>query len=115
MLNPMRTTCAKTRPQPAKHSALLFASLAILTGACIVTPHPSLAGDNLADSSLSVSAVKCSPAPDTSSKQCHLDLNDRMKMDLGTWASNIVHPHGQNYFCVERHKQLEQQRSRGCR
>jgi hypothetical protein len=108
----MRTTCAKTRPPPAKNSALLFASLAILTGACIVTPHPSLAGDNPADSSLSVSAVKCSPAPDTSSKQCHLDLNDRMKMGLGTWGSNIVHPHGPNYFCVERHKE---QRNRDCR
>src|ERR1700704_5099298 len=111
MLNPVRVTCAKTSPQPTTRCPLVFASLAILTAACIMTPHPSLAGDDL---TLRASAVSCSPAPVTSSSQCHLDLNDRMKMDLGTWGSNSVHPRGPNYFCVQRHKQLEE-RKPACR
>src|SRR6267154_837223 len=110
MLNPRRTTCTATRPQTAMRYRFLFASLATITGACIVTPHPYLAGDDLtSSSSLRASAVNCSPAPVTSTKKCHLDLNDRMKMDMGTWGSSIVHPHGPNYFCVQRHKELEAQ------
>src|ERR1700682_4463225 len=94
---------------------LVLASLTILTAACIVTPQPSLAGDDLTGSLLRASAVNCSPAPVPSTRQCHLDLNDRMKMDMGTWGGNIVHPHGPNYFCVEHQKQLRQERNLGCR
>jgi hypothetical protein len=46
---------------------------------------------------------------------CHLDLNDRMKVDLGNRGSTIVHPHGPNYFCLEHRKQLEEGRNRGGR
>src|SRR5260370_40097303 len=115
MLNPMRTIYARAWPQPTMRCLLVFASLAMLMGACIVTPRPSLAGDSLTSSSLGVSAVNCSPAPVPATRQCHPDLNDRMKMDIGTWGSNIVHPHGPNYFCVQRHKQREEERNRACR
>jgi hypothetical protein len=94
---------------------LLFTSIALLTGAGIVMPHPALAGDDLMSASLRASLVKCAPAATPSTRQCHLDLNDRMKMGAGTWGSNIVHPHGPNYFCVERRMQLEEERNRGCR
>jgi hypothetical protein len=93
----------------------VLASLAMLTGAGIVTPYPCFAGDDLTSASLRASVVKCAPAAVPSTRQCHLDLNDRMKMGAGTWGSNIVHPHGPNYFCVERHIQLEEERNRGCR
>jgi hypothetical protein len=115
MINPLRTAHTKARPRPAMYSRSLFAGLAILAGAFILTPRPSLAGDNVTDSRLSFSAIKGSSARATAVDPCHLDLNDRMKMDVGTWGSNIVHPHGPNYFCVERHKQLEQQRHRDWR
>jgi hypothetical protein len=87
-------------PQPAMRRPFVLTSLAMLTGACILMPYPSFAGDN------------CSQALVTS-RQCHLDLNDRMKMDMGTWGIG-VHPHGPNYFCVQRHKQLEEERKRAC-
>jgi hypothetical protein len=93
----------------------VFASIAMLTGAGIVMPHPALAGDDLKGASLLASVVNCAPAATRSTPYCHLDLNDRMKMGAGTWGSNIVHPHGPNYFCVERHIQLEEERNRGCR
>jgi hypothetical protein len=89
----------------------MLASLAILTGACIVTPQASLAGDNPTSASLLVSATDWPPASVSSTRRCHLDLNDRMKRAMGTWGSNIVHPHGPNYFCAERHKQTEDQRN----
>jgi hypothetical protein len=90
-------------------------SLALLAIAYMLTPHPSLASADLTASSPGAWAVNCSSAPAKSARQCHLDLNDRMKMDLGTWGSNIVHPHGPNYFCVEHRKQLEEDRNRACR
>jgi hypothetical protein len=97
------------------YSRSLLAGLAILTGAFILTPRPSRAGDNVTESWLSFSAIKSSPSPATAADPCHLDLNDRMKMDIGTWGSNIVHPHGPNYFCAERYKQREEQRRRDWR
>jgi hypothetical protein len=93
---------------------LVFTSPALLAIAYMLTPHPSRASANPTLSSPSAIEVNCSSAPVTSSKQCHLDLNDRMKMDLGTWGFG-VHPHGPNYFCVERHKEPENNRNRGCR
>jgi hypothetical protein len=88
-------------------------STAWLAIAYLLTPHPSVAGANAMESSPDVLAVKCSSAPVTAPEQCHLDLNDRMKIDLGTWGAG-VHPRGPNYFCVERQK-LETSRNRGCR
>jgi hypothetical protein len=96
-------------------STSVFASLALLAGAGIVAPHPCRAGDAPASALLRAAVVNCAPAATPSTRQCHLDLNDRMKMDLGTWGSNVVHPHGPNYFCVERRKQLEEERNRACR
>jgi len=93
---------------------LLSMSPALLAIAYMLTPHPSRASANLTVSSLGAFAVKCSSVPVPSSRQCHLDLNDRMKMELGTWG-NGVHPKGPNYFCVEHQKQLEENRNRGCR
>jgi hypothetical protein len=90
------------------------ASWALLAIIYVLTPHPSLASVAPTVTSPSASAVNCSPAPVTSTRQCHLDLNDRMKMDLGTWG-NGVHPRGPNYFCVEHHKQLEEAQNRRCR
>jgi hypothetical protein len=87
---------------------------ALLAIAYILTPHPSHASANSTVSSPDALAVSCSSAPVTSTNQCHLDLNDRMKMDLGTWGFG-VHPHGPNYFCVERRKELAKDRNRGCR
>jgi hypothetical protein len=89
-------------------------SSALLAIAYVLTPHPSLASANPTDSPPDVLAVKCSSVPATAPEQCHLDLNDRMKIDLGTWGSG-VHPRGPNYFCVERQKLLERAPSRGCR
>jgi hypothetical protein len=89
-------------------------SLAVLVIAYILAPHPTLASVNLLASSPTALAVSCSSAPVTSTEQCHLDLNDRMKMLLGTWG-NGVHPSGPNYFCFERQKQSAQARRPGCR
>jgi hypothetical protein len=113
MLNLLRATCAAKRPQPAMRHPFVLAGIAMLTGH-ILMPHPSFAGVNLTNSSPQASLVNCSRAPVTSTRQCHLDLNDRMKMDLGTWGTNSVHPHGPNYFCVEHQRQLEEARKRGC-
>jgi hypothetical protein len=93
---------------------LLSMSLALLAVGYMLTPHPSLASTNLTGSSPGAFAVNCSSAPVASSRQCHLDLNDKMKMELGTWG-NGVHPRGPNYFCVEHRKQLAEERNRGCR
>jgi hypothetical protein len=113
MLNPLHTSCAATPPQPAMRRFFALTGIAMLTG-FILMPHPSFAEDNLTSSSSRASLVSCSRAPVTSStRQCHLDMNDRMKMDLGTWGTNSVHPHGPNYFCVEHQKQVEE-RKRGC-
>jgi hypothetical protein len=111
MLNPLHAT---TRPQPAMRRFFVLTSIAMLT-CCILTPHPSFAGDNPTGSSSQASSVNWSLAPVTSTRQCHLDLNDRMKMDLGTWGTNSVHPHGPNYFCAEHQKQLQEERKRGYR
>jgi hypothetical protein len=89
-------------------------SLALPAIAHMLTPYPSLAGADLTVSSSGALAVKCRSAPVASTKQCHLDLNDRMKMELGTWG-NGVHPSGPNYFCVEHQKELEEVRKRDCR
>jgi hypothetical protein len=109
-LNPLDTTCAATRPQPATRRFFVLTSIAMLTGS-ILMPQPSFAGDDPTSSSPRASLVNCSRTPVTSTRQCHLDLNDRMKMDLGTWGTNSVHPHGPNYFCVEHQKREERQRS----
>src|SRR5260370_31431596 len=101
MLNPLHAT---TRRQPAMRRFFVLTSIAMLTCG-ILMPHPSFAGDNPTSSSSQASSVNWSWAPVTSTRQCHLDLNDRMKMDLGTWGTNSVHPHGPNYFCAEHQKQ----------
>jgi hypothetical protein len=93
---------------------LVSMSLVLLAIAYMPTPDPSLASINPTASSPSAFAVNCPSAPVTSSRQCHLDLNDRMKMVPGTWG-NGVHPSGPNYFCVEHQKQLEDARRPGCR
>ena len=90
-----------------RHSSmprLLFSTLVALIGGGIVMPDYSLAAHKLS---------KCSSVPAIAAEQCHLDLNDRMKMDLGNWG-NGVHPNGPNFFCVEHQRQLEAQ-NRGCR
>jgi hypothetical protein len=102
-------------PSDPRISASVFASLVMLTGAGILMPRPSLAGDDPTSALWRASVVKCAPAAVPSPRQCHLDLNDRMKMGAGTWGSNIVHPHGPNYFCVERHRRLEEERNAACR
>jgi hypothetical protein len=89
-------------------------SLALLTVAHMPTPYPSVAGAERTVSSSGALAVNCSSAPVASSRECHLDLNDRMKTELGTWG-NGVHPNGPNYFCVEHQKQVEEERKRDCR
>jgi hypothetical protein len=104
------TARSRTRWVPHSHApshlhprpCLIFASFAILASACILTPNPSFAGDDLMGPGAFSS--RWSPEAVPSTRRCHLDLNDRMKMDLGTWGSNIVHPHGPNYFCAERNK-----------
>jgi|SRR5580704_6477004 hypothetical protein len=88
-------------------------SLAVLAIAWVLAPHAALASADLL-ASPSALAASCSPAPVTSTEQCHLDLNDRMKMLLGTWG-NGVHPSGPNYFCFERQKQPAATRRLGCR
>jgi hypothetical protein len=102
---------ARSRVRPGRLESIGSAFLAI---AYILTPHPSHADANPTVPSPDAIAVSCSSAPVTSTKQCHLDMNDRMKIDLGTWGSG-VHPSGPNYFCVERQKLLEKDRNRGCR
>jgi hypothetical protein len=88
-------------------------NLAVLAIAYVLVPNPSLASSNfMATSPLAL--ANCSAAPVTSTEQCHLDLNDRMKMQLGTWG-NGVHPSGPNYFCFERQKQRAEARRPGCR
>jgi hypothetical protein len=103
---------ARARPRRGRFPALM--SLALLAVAHMLTPCPSLASAERTVSSSGALAVNCSSAPVASTRQCHLDLNDRMKMELGNWG-NGVHPSGPNYFCVEHQKQLEEERKRDCR
>jgi hypothetical protein len=77
-----------------------------------LTPRPSRASVNPLVFFPSASAINFSSIPVTPTT--HLDLNDRMKVDLGNWG-NIVHPHGPNYFCLEHRKQLEEGRNRSGR
>jgi hypothetical protein len=81
-----------------------FATFAALIGACVVMPGHSFGARG---------PSKCSSPPVTSAERCHLDSNDRMKMELGDWG-NGVHPSGPNYFCMEHQRQLEVQ-ARICR
>jgi hypothetical protein len=113
MLNLLRATLAAARRQRSSMLRAIFPTLLVLITVGIATPGYSLGADGLASSSSESFAVKCSFAPVTPPEQCHLDLNDRMKMDLGTWG-NGVHPRGPNFFCVQRHKQFEAQ-NRACR
>src|ERR1700684_751292 len=88
-------------PSRLHHGPLAVSvSLALLTVAYMLTPYPSVAGTERTVSSSAALEVNCSSAPVASTRQCHLDLNDRMKMELGNWG-NGVHPSGPNYFCVE--------------
>jgi hypothetical protein len=73
----------------------VLATFGALIGACAVMPGHSFGARG--------PAIGSSP-PVTSAKRCHLDLNDRMKMELGTWG-NGVHPSGPNYFCIEHQRQ----------
>jgi hypothetical protein len=82
----------------------VFVAIVALMGACVVMPDHSFGAGGLAI---------CSSPPVASAKRCHLDLNDRMKMGLGTWG-NGVHPNGPNYFCMEHQRQREAQ-ARVCR
>jgi hypothetical protein len=88
-------------------------SLAVLAIVCVLAPRPSLASADLRAFS-PLALASCSSAPVTSTEQCHLDLNDRMKMLLGTWG-NGVHPSGPNYFCFEHQKRPAEARRPGCR
>jgi len=105
---------AQAGSHPHRNRFLVSERLAFLAIAYVLTPHPSLASANLTISSPGAFAVNCSSAPLTSTRQCHLDLNDKMKMELGTWG-NGVHPRGPNYFCAEHLKQFEDARNRSCR
>jgi hypothetical protein len=96
------------RGRPGAMSSTLLAIVYVLT------PLPWLANANPTNPQPDALAVKCSSTPVTAAEQCHLDLNDRMKIDLGTWGSG-VHPRGPNYFCVQRQKLLQRAPSRGCR
>jgi hypothetical protein len=89
-------------------------SLAVLTIAYMLVPHPSLASANLLASSPTTLAVSCSSEPVTSTEKCHLDFNDKMKMLQGRWGMG-VHPNGPNYFCFERQKHAAQARRPDCR
>jgi len=109
-----RVSYSQARPCLHRKRFRLSESFAVLAIAYVLAPHPSFASVNHLAISPSALAVKCSSAPVTSTEQCHLDLNDRMKMLLGTWGKG-VHPAGPNYFCFERQKQLEQARRPGCR
>jgi hypothetical protein len=106
-------------PQPPARSQLhrsrllVSMGLAVVAVAGMLTPYPSVAGPERTVSSSGALAANCSPAPVALREQCHLDLNDRMKMDLGTWG-NGVHPNGPNYFCVKHRKQLEEERKPTC-
>jgi hypothetical protein len=88
-------------------------SLVVLAVVYVLVPHPSLASAELPASS-PLALASCSSALATSTEQCHLDLNDRMKMLMGTWG-NGVHPSGPNYFCFERQKRPVEARRPGCR
>jgi hypothetical protein len=65
---------SKTRSN-ARISHSVFASLAMLTGAGMVTPHPCFAGDDLTSASLRTPVVNCAPATAPSRRECHLDVN----------------------------------------
>jgi hypothetical protein len=70
----------------------------LLAIAHLLTPHPSLASANPLALSPSASAMcfgnKFLVDSGDTYHACHLDLNDRTKVDLGDWGSTIVHPHG---------------------
>jgi hypothetical protein len=104
MLNTLHTTSASTKHRHSSVRRSLFGTLVVLVGGGLVTPGYSLAAHRL---------PKCASVPVAPAEQCHLDLNDRMKMDLGSWG-NGVHPRGPNYFCVQHQRQLEAQ-ARACR
>src|ERR1700692_2383637 len=96
---PLPLACSR----PHRSRFPVFMRLAVPAIAYMLTPYPSVASAERTVSSSGALAVNCSSAPVASTRQCHLDLNDRMKMELGSWG-NGVHPSGPNYFCVERQK-----------
>jgi hypothetical protein len=105
-----RRRAGHLRPRSHPHRGLVLLAIAFA-----LTSPSSIASANLAASASDALAVNCSSPPVTSTNQCHLDFNDKMRMDLGTWESYVGHPRGPHYFCSERLKQLEKDRNRGCR
>jgi hypothetical protein len=81
-----------------------FATLVALAGGGVMMPGYSLGAHKPA---------RCASMAATPAERCHLDLNDRLKMDLGNWG-NGIHPVGPNYFCVEHQRQIDAQ-NRVCR
>jgi hypothetical protein len=104
MLNSKRAVSTATKQRHSSMHRSLLATVVAVIGAAIVMPSYSMGAPRRS---------YCSSAPVTTVERCHFDLNDRMKMALGSWG-NGVHPSGPNFLCAEHQRQLEAQ-NRACR